>query len=382
MPSLENVATIGVPNGVSNQSSQNTGIVTTPIGAEAPSVNINDLASLAPQTQSTNTNNVTQAGVVQMPTGMDTGGGAMVMNGGVPTLPIAADPPSQAKQSSGNGISEEQLKQFGDRMVSQLQSDMNRFKSDMTQNVKAAINDDMTIIRAQVEGLGRRIDAVEDGRGVTPLQQLVRPQPPEPPPAAANLTPPQPQEAAIDPSSLMTPDVKQLVMADPAKPSTEKDSKGDGNVSPKAANDKIISSDRDSSALKPIEPIKLGKGEKVASKKDKPTPVKKSTGSKTKKSMEPKQKPEPFMAQGLPGVGSSSRNLAASPFQKMARAEPSGLYQIRGVSAGSAWVSAPNSASIMTVSRGDFLPGLGRVTEIRRGFSGWEVITEKGMLRE
>ena len=64
------------------------------------------------------------------------------------------------------------------------------------------------------------------------------------------------------------------------------------------------------------------------------------------------------------------------------RGQPNGLYQLRGVSSGTAWVSSQDTGTVLTVNRGDFLPGLGRVTEIRRSFNGWEVVTERGIVRQ
>ena len=381
---ITNPSTVGSPIGA--VPAPGAGPTAMPIGLDTtPSTNINDLASMAPQSTTTDNGATQQANLLPMPTGMEANNVPVVMNGGVPTLPISGDPNATAKRGAPSGtIGEEQLKQFGDRMMADFRNDMDRFKGDITQSVKSTLEDDMTMMRAQLEGISRRVDSIEDNRGnAQPLQQIVKPVPEAreamtpAPDIAQEMAPQMADEPAQPVVAAQATSTKTATADDQSNQTSVK-----GNVDTKAPKDTdSVMSDRDNSALKPIEPIKIAKGEKSDKKSNKPMAVKKSA-HKGKKNPEPAQKPEPFMAQGLPAAGGSNRNLAASPFQKMARAEPSGLYQLRGVAAGTAWLSAPNSGSIMTVSRGDFLPGLGRVTEIRRGFSGWEVVAEKGMLRQ
>ena len=63
-------------------------------------------------------------------------------------------------------------------------------------------------------------------------------------------------------------------------------------------------------------------------------------------------------------------------------AEGGSWYKLSGVARDAATVTSASSGQRTTIRTGDSLPGLGRVIDIRRGFSGWEVVAERGIVRE
>ncbi|GAB5389465.1 MAG: hypothetical protein Alpg2KO_24330 [Alphaproteobacteria bacterium] len=118
-----------------------------------------------------------------------------------------------------------------------------------------------------------------------------------------------------------------------------------------------------------------------------------SAGSRTTAAVKPRQpaaQPEPNV---LPGSTSSVVALSRPGGSGAARPRvrqnaprldvpEQGFYQLRGVSQGRAWLASDNTGQMIRVTVGDRLPGLGRVVSIRRGYAGWEVLTERGVIRE
>lgn len=57
-------------------------------------------------------------------------------------------------------------------------------------------------------------------------------------------------------------------------------------------------------------------------------------------------------------------------------------YILQGVANGRAWMRQASTGDLVGVIAGDDLPGYGRVIDIRRGFVGWEIVAERGIIRE
>lgn len=328
---------------------------------------------------------------VPLPTGMAGDTIPMIMNNGMPTLPVGADAAALAGASeakSKDSLSDNQVAEIGDKLLAEFRNDMDRFKTDMSKSVKETIQDDMAILRVQVEGLNRRVDTMEQKGPIKPLEETIKPTvvvPKEQPvdtaqtiagdmtSAQSEKTLPNPavsgdaDPAAVSATSDKTKIEPTKVMAKPMM--------ADGDNQGKSA---AVANSGDDKDIKPIEPIKIKKSAKKSVDGD----VHKSPA---KKKMATKSDDDTVkdLRSGLPlNGGKREKATDPTPFQKMAKTTSAQMYALRGVSAGTAWVSAANSGNIMTVSRGDFLPGMGRITEIRRGFSGWEVVTEKGLLRQ
>ena len=298
--------------------------------------------------------------------------------------------PSAAMVMAENAVTKEQLKEMATGLKNDIASGIKSLRQDLLTSVRDDVKGDMAILRTQIADLQRNI------KGISSRQQALTQ-----------------QLQDVHGSLAQTADQLEKIAKSPA-PAVPKAASGksDHEAAPKIASSAKDAAmqlqDRMEQAISSVKhggmpdgmtkagkasvsadtaKVMVDKGGKtshaamaMADNTSRPPVIRRSAAPKSPPPV-PAAKPGMFMAQH--GYEQPGAYGARMPVQ-MAQAHevPGGVYALRGVSAGTAWVSAQDTGTVLTVNRGDYLPGLGRVTEIRRSFNGWEVVSERGIIRQ
>ncbi|HCI46322.1 MAG TPA: hypothetical protein DFI00_03415 [Rhodospirillaceae bacterium] len=262
-------------------------------------------------------------------------------------------------------------------LTAEIKNGMDSLKEDLRDSMQSVFEEEMVLIQGQINGLERRIAQLAEAQQDMATVAAARPQQP------ANVRPQQPAAAQpVEPVAEPDEMVDNQAPA-PAEPSLEDQmnaalaSVGVSGSEKATAAGNAESGNTQTAMSKVVSPEQ---GATRSTATSRPPAIRRSAAP-TSAPPVPMQKPGYFMAEGLaPQPGPFGARLPVQMADM--RGQPNGLYQLRGVSSGTAWVSSQDTGTVLTVNRGDFLPGLGRVTEIRRSFNGWEVVTERGIVRQ
>jgi len=277
------------------------------------------------------------------------------------------------------GVSKEDLNQLTATLQSDLRNEIKAgiasIKDDLNDNLQEMITDQLAMVRADINGLERRIDEItQQQQQLASMAEDIKSAPKSAPAPAKNPVP-----------------AKTVEQAAPAKPEPQVMADASEKVDVGQAIQDQLEAAITGSAPTPTKPAAAPAPAKssvpvIADKQQsstddsRPPTIRRSAAPKDAPPV-PSQKPGAFVAEArMPQPGAFG---APYPVQ-MAQSTgiPNAAYQLRGVSSGTAWISAQESGTIVTVNRGDYLPGLGRVTEIRRSFIGGEVVTDRGIIRQ
>lgn len=259
-------------------------------------------------------------------------------------------------------------------LVAEIQDGMNSLKDDLRESMQGVFEEEMVLIQGQINGLERRLEQLSAAQQDMAVAAVARPQTPTQPAAqigsAESTRPSAPDNATQDNSGEAAEAETSMSPEDALQAQMEQALAGESADAESAA-----TMPKETTMAKVVSP-QSSSGQSTS----RPPAIRRSAAPKSPPPV-PMQKPGYFMAEGLaPQPGPFGARLPVQMADM--RGQPNGLYQLRGVSSGTAWVSSQDTGTVLTVNRGDFLPGLGRVTEIRRSFNGWEVVTERGIVRQ
>ncbi|MEM6902586.1 MAG: hypothetical protein AAF556_05045 [Pseudomonadota bacterium] len=309
-----------------------------------------------------------------------------------PPPPVGVQLPSGLSSSMTQADFDQVAATLRSDLRDEIQAGIGSLRSDLRDTVESVFEEERVLLEAKINGLEREIDLLRDQQqlmtqgGATSSMAVASQQ------GLSATESEQPMMAAPDDdgSSSMMTDASEATMEEPTMVAAASDSAAEleaamnealGIGGGTEATEPMM--DADTSPNSTAGTATSSASTPVANQPaaDRPPVIRRSAAPRTPPPV-PAQKPGMFLAQGqMMQPGPFGARLPVQMAQA-ALPQPAGAYQLRGVSAGTAWVSAQDSGTVLTVNRGDFLPGLGRVTEIRRSFSGWEVVTERGIIRQ